>query len=257
MSIKHKHLIIVAAGNSTRFGGQPKCLQEVRPGVTNIENTIEKFEKYFSHISIICSNKDRMDSRWPDNSYRRFKHFIEPGGGDGLALSHYLKTHTNHADEVCIVWGDAVFEDGRIIEEIIYKISELDSVDENWDCIVPANMKSDPYVRFIVGNNYELPSDLKLVRGVQFSKYNEVTEETGYHDQCIFYFKTKTLQKIINETLDVVLVNGKVIMRNGEYTILDSLHKMKTFLYQTNYLTLSYNTPEELDEIFARFNRTT
>jgi hypothetical protein len=92
-----------------------------------------------------------------------------------------------------------------------------------------------------------------------FSKYGE-KHPSGFHDQSVFRFRKSELWESLSNLHAAFWKNGRYITPGGELSLLHAFHFMYNTeqslqVYETDYPTLSFNTPEEVASIQLEINR--
>ena len=251
-------LYIIAAGKGSRMGGTlPKALVPINDGEPNLTTTLKQIGSKFSTVFVIINQM--MQDTWQDyidslvgKTYGENVVFIaiKSGLGDGHAvLSALLAVESmeenqnpialkrNPSDEVVVVWGDTFIQHAEIVDELLSKNLKVKS---------EVVMEENPYVTLLV-------DDGMFITSADMSKYGE-SHPSGWHDQSIFYFKREDLANALYTLHAALWKNGRYITPGGELSLLYTFHflynsESKVSLYETDYPTLSFNTPQEVASI--------
>jgi bifunctional N-acetylglucosamine-1-phosphate-uridyltransferase/glucosamine-1-phosphate-acetyltransferase GlmU-like protein len=246
-------LFIIAAGKGSRMKvNVPKALVPITDEpclTTTLQQLGSKFDKV-----VIVTNKDIQDqwsayfaetkAKYPELLNNVHNVPISSGLGDGHAVlwglvdAHAQKIEVS--DDIVIAWGDVFFSNPEIIDELL-------SHPMYWHSgVVPAVLKPNPYVTLLVDEDMECMS-------ADFSKYGE-NHSSGLHDQSVFRFKKSILHEALYDLHNAFWKNGRYITQGGELSMLYVFHHLyntdqPVTVYQTDYPTLSFNTPEEVAHI--------
>jgi molybdopterin-guanine dinucleotide biosynthesis protein A len=254
-------LIIVAAGKGSRMGGNiPKALLEVG-GEVCLTSTLRKIANKFDNVYILTNNA--IQGVWDD--YFASKTFgadiaghitnvpINSGLGDGHAVMSGMISiaddeNAKLAENVIVCWGDVYFPDPELIDELILNTSSATGV-------IPVVKEDNPYVTILVDDDMNCQS-------ADFSKWNEC-HPTGFHDLSVFKFNTTQLYIALSILHCTFWKNGRYITPGGELSLLYTFHTFYNAtidnesetavpalkVYESDYTTYSFNTPEEIKEI--------
>jgi NDP-sugar pyrophosphorylase family protein len=253
---KNIDLIIVAAGKGSRMGGNiPKALLKVG-GEVCLTSTLRKIASKFNNVYILTNNA--IQSVWDDYFSTIIAdetipiHIINvpinSGLGDGHAVMSGLISISEDvdavlSDNVIVCWGDVYFPDLELIDELILNTSSSTG-------IIPVVKESNPYVTILVDDDMNCQS-------ADFSKWNEC-HPTGFHDLSIFKFNTLRLHDVLSVLHCAFWKNGRYITPGGELSLLYTFHAFYNNadnivpalkVYESDYITYSFNTPEEVKEI--------
>lgn len=257
-------LYIIAAGKGSRMGGiLPKALVPITDGEPNLTTTLKQIGHKFNSVFVIV-NADIQDE-WMkyittlDYRLKKNVHFVPivSGLGDGHAVMEGLLNVERIissdlvSDDVVICWGDVFFQYSEIIDELLAKnLSTMSGAG-----IMPALKENDPYVTLLVDEGLKCMS-------ADFSKYGE-RHPSGFHDQSIFRFHREHLAVALCVMHDCFWKNGRYMTPGGEFSLLHTFHYFYNSgeavrVYETEYPTLSFNTPGEVaaiqQEINAKWN---
>lgn len=247
-------LYIVAAGKGSRMGGNvPKALIPITDE-PNLTTTLKQIGHKFENVFIV-TNIDIQD-QWAE-----FFSDIDPallanvtnlpihsGLGDGHAIMQAFDSQAldkiGQNQDIVICWGDVFFQHGEIIDEMMIR-------QMGHGGIVPAVKENDPYVTL-------LTDEYMNIMSADFSKYGE-HHPTGFHDQSVFRFHLRTLQKSLRALHNAFFKNGRYITQAGELSMLYAFHHLyntayPVVVYETDYPTLSFNTKEEVASIQLEIN---
>lgn len=244
-------LFIIAAGKGSRMGGTlPKALVPINDNEPNITTTLKQTSGKFNHTYIVVNElimdawKKYIEENVASGLLDKVSFVsIASGLGDGHAVLSALGiTASTAADEVVILWGDTFLQHSETIDEMLGKNLSVMSASG----LIPAVMEQDPYVTLLVDNA------LKVV-SADFSKYGE-KHPSGWHDQSIFYFKREPLFSALLLLHAALWKNGRYMTPGGEMSMLFAFHYLYNtdegaVVYETDYPTLSFNTPEEVASI--------
>jgi molybdopterin-guanine dinucleotide biosynthesis protein A len=247
-------LYIIAAGNGSRINlNIPKALVPIanEPCLTT---TLHRIGSQFCRIFVVTNIL--ATPQW--HSYFRDLHVSHPGIakrvvnlpiksglGDGHATLHALLSAEERgevSDEVVVTWGDVFFPRGNIIDELL-------SARIQGSGLLPAILEPDPYVSLLVNEQMQCLS-------ADFSKHGE-TNASGFHDQSVFRFIRSSLRASLCSLHDCLWKNDKYLTPGGELTFLYSIHQLynagdPTYVYETRYPTLSFNTPADVAAVRER-----
>ena len=145
------------------------------------------------------------------------------------------------SSDISIVWGDAYIPDGKMFPELLSR--------RHLNCL-PVQWEDKPYVA-IMGYTFR-------AEYAKFSKYGE-NENSGYHDQSMFRFKTSDLEYALQNLHCCFWKHDKYITASGELSLLFVLHflanKNKPMMcYETEYGVYGFNTPQELHELKEKYD---
>lgn len=242
---KENTLLIIAAGEATRMGSFPKAISLIK-GKPNLYNTVEKAYEYFDKIYVFSLDKyvslyEEVIEPFADKCQVRW---ITSGKGCGDAVLMALKSiETFQLENLVVMWGDVYIVDKKIFEELLDKpmVSSM---------LFPVVLEKNPYVWFKHQGN----SDIILATTAMFSKREETVNQ-GYHDQSIFRINTNHVTDALVTMKNVLWKNDNYM--NGELQFLDIVHYLFNTrgivqMYETEYVTMSYNTHGELLDINKR-----
>lgn len=253
-------LFIIAAGKGSRMKvNVPKALVPItdEPCLTT---TLQQLGSKFKNV-IIVTNEDIQD-QWKTyfaetkQKYSALLHNvynvpISSGLGDGHAvlwgLANARAKKINVGEDIVVAWGDVFFANPEIIDELLSRPMHP------WHSgVVPAVMKPNPYVTLLVDEHMDCKS-------ADFSKYGE-NHPSGLHDQSVFRFERSVLLEALNALHNAFWKNGRYITQGGELSMLYVFHHLynterPVVVYQTDYATLSFNTPEEVAHIQMELKR--
>ena len=252
-------LYIIAAGKGSRMGGSlPKALVPItdEPCLTT---TLKQVGSKFNNVFVITNTLIQNDWNYyfdhsPAMLMRNVINVpIKSGLGDGHAvLSGIMQVDQLEKDgklecsnDIVVCWGDVFFQHYQIMDELLSR--QLDC-----SAIIPAVMEDDPYVSLLVDGNFACMS-------ADFSKYGE-KHPTGFHDQSVFRFNRRMLEDALSSLNRCFWKNGRYITPGGELSLLHTFHYLynagiPAFVYETDYPTLSFNTPEEVKTIQEEINQ--
>lgn len=250
-------LYIIAAGKGSRMGGNlPKALVPISDNEPNLTTTLKQVGHYFKNVFVV-TNRMIQDKWGPyfDSLGALGANVInvpiDSGLGDGHAvLEGFVQSvhHDNHADsdDIVVCWGDVFIQHSEIISEL------LGHNMRNCNGLVPAVREDNPYVTLLVDNHMNCSS-------ADFSKYGE-NHPSGFHDQSIFRFKKRVLWDTLAKLHTAFWKGGRYIAPGGELSLLYAFHtlyniKRAVRVYETEYPTLSFNTPQEVVEIQEEINK--
>lgn len=252
-------LYIIAAGKGSRMGGSvPKALVPIADGepslTTLLKQVVSKFDSVFVITNAVIQDQwdayfDQLDPTLIENVVHNVP--ISSGLGDGHAVMQGLGAvenafrHRGLHDDIVICWGDVFIPDNRIVDELLAKPLGESGV-------IPVVREDNPYVTL-------LTDERMWISSVDFSKYGE-KHPTGFHDQSIFRFKRSVLWNALRTLHDAYWKGGRYITQGGELSTLYAFHYLSNICrpamaYETDFPTLSFNTPEEVAAIQREINK--
>lgn len=243
-------LYIIAAGAGSRMGGSvPKPLIPLLNDEPNISTMLSRIGHKFENIFLVTSLKvqDYWQAYLNDPRYAHLLFNVKnipivSGLGDGHAVLSAFKAVTDlgvkHNDDIVICWGDVFFKHHEIIDEM-FKTPAIYG-------LIPAIKESNPYVTLLVDDKLNCLS-------ADFSKHGE-SHSSGFHDQSVFAFAKNHLQQALNNLHVAFWKNGRYMTPGGELSLLHSFHYLYNIgtpaqVYETDYPTMSFNTPGEVNLI--------
>lgn len=242
----NKALLIVAAGKSSRFGGYPKALCMLKDD-TNAANTIKYARKVFDDIYLGLNSETIKE--YPNLNVDAKILDITTGQGDAMSflkLVRLIKKDNPNLDRLYMCWGDAFF-----VDEIPF--IEFDNKIENDEWNVACSIDDKPYAWFDTDEKgYIIRSHFKKSDG-------EI--DKGIHDQSLFAFDIRNLEKYLEEYRDYLKLDSEDYNPNEtkEVRLLDIFtyhyglnRPVKAVLIQKDKI-LSFNTKEELDKIVEEY----
>lgn len=245
------NLYIIAAGKGSRMGGTlPKALVPINENEPNITTILKQTAGKFNHRYVVIN--ERVSNAWAqyiaDNTATGFLDdvsfiSIASGLGDGHAVLTALGQNAPElTKEVVIMWGDVFLQHSETIDEILSKHLSLTTASG----YIPSAMEQSPYVTLLTDAANKIIS-------ADFSKYGEC-HPSGWHDQSIFYFKRDVLVQALSSLHAALWKNGRYITPGGELSMLYAFHYLynsdqAAVVYETDYPTLSFNTPQEVASI--------
>lgn len=249
-------LYIIAAGKGSRMGGSlPKALVPIADGEPNITTTLKQAAGKFKNIFIVIN--EQVEEEWFDYFKKQSADLmsnvvpisITSGLGDGHAvLSAFSKVRhlqiptISQSEDVVIVWGDAFIQYEDTFTEILSKnMWQMSS-----SGVIPVVREQNPYVTLLVDPSMKC-------RSADFSKYGE-SHPSGFHDQSLFRFKRESLINALVAMNCALWKNGRYMTPGNELSLLYAFHYLYNIgdaasVYETDYPTLSFNTPEEVAAI--------
>lgn len=253
-------LYIIAAGKGSRMGGSlPKALVPIANGEPNITTTLKQAAGKFQNIFVVINEQEEIQNQWltyfanakEDRDLMRnvYPVAITSGLGDGHAVLAAFSAANNYefydnppSNDVVICWGDAFIQSEETFKEILSKRLQVSSASG----VIPAVNEQNPYVTLLVD-----PA-LKC-RSADFSKYGE-SHPSGWHDQSIFRFKKEPLVNALVALNCALWKNGRYMTPGNELSLLYAFHYLYNIneaavVYETDYPTLSFNTPSEVASI--------
>lgn len=250
-------LYIIAAGKGSRMGGSvPKALVPINESEPNLTTTLKQIGHKFTNVYVVTNRL--IQDQWlayfssiGDLGKNVTNVPIDSGLGDGHAVLQGFSqsvqaVSTSGDDDIVIAWGDVFIQHGEIIDELLSQsLSQCSG-------LLPAIREDNPYVTLLVDNHLNCVS-------ADFSKYGE-SHQTGFHDQSIFRFDKTILWNCLNHLHVAFWKNGRYVSPGGELSLLYSFHwlynmKKPVRVYETDYPTLSFNTPAEVIEIQKEINK--
>lgn len=229
-------LIVLAAGNQTRFGNKTqKGLVELKYGESVVRRNLRLLKNQISHNIIVTSGK----------SFRSYVHeflrdpsvhcpVVESGRGSGHAFIDFLSTSTiaakTNPDYFLLMWSDVVLNSPAILDEMIEKEFETKA-----GFIIPLNNKKNPYVHFNIKKNH--------IDSVEYDS----TRESGKQDLSLFLIRN--VPRIINP-----IYTESLLKRHQSFQFLDIFNSTikntpSHHAYVTRKKTHAYNTYEEFKVI--------
>lgn len=254
-------LYIIAAGKGSRMGGSlPKALIPISDNQPCLTTTLKQIGHKFLNVFLVV-NIDIIET-WEKYLYKEVDYNeypldhinnvtlvpIKSGLGDGHAVMsaldsapHELAKKRNtpkFSNDIVICWGDVFFPHAELIDELLSR--------PLFNGLFPVVREDNPYVTLLTD------SELQCV-SADFSKYGE-KHPTGFHDQSVFRFDRFVLSKALYTLHDAYWKNGRYMTPGGELSLLHTFHYLynngtPANVYETDYPTLSFNTPEEVVEI--------
>jgi len=250
--MKSTDLYIIAAGKGSRMGGSiPKALVPINPGEPNLTTTLKQVGHAFETVYVVTNNL--IQDQWSEyfngiGSLGRNVHNvpISSGLGDGHAIHQAFQCVQQHQGEIVICWGDVFIQHAEIVDELLSR--EMNSTSG----LLPAVREQNPYVSLLVDSSMHCTS-------ADFSKYGE-SHPSGFHDQSIFRFNKTYIARALKDLHAAFWKGGRYITPGGELSLLHAFHYLYNVgeplqVYETDYPTLSFNTPEEVAQIQAEINK--
>ena len=249
-------LYIIAAGKGSRMGGSlPKALVPIFDGEPNITTTLKQAAGKFSNVFVVTNEQIQEDwakyfATLPSELGQNVHQIsITSGLGDGHAvLAAFSKVrHLNvptikQSEDVVICWGDAFIQYEETFTEILSKnLWQMTS-----SGVIPAVREENPYVTLLVDPSMKC-------RSADFSKYGE-SHPSGFHDQSLFRFKRESLINALVALNCALWKNGRYMTPGNELSLLYAFHYLYNIgdaasVFETDYPTLSFNTPDEVASI--------
>lgn len=247
-------LFIIAAGKGSRMGGNiPKALLAVG-GEICLTATLKNIGDKFDNVYVVTNNS--IQDIWEDY-FKTIKNRLDiypnitnvpisSGLGDGhatlVALTNvYEWQNFYYLNDVVVCWGDVYFPNPELIDELIENKSSPTGV-------IPATKEDNPYVTLLVDGGMNCMS-------ADFSKWGEC-HPNGFHDLSVFKFNGKLLYSKLNTLHDSFWKSGRYITPSGELSLLYTFHSFfndsneaapaPLKVYESDYTTYSFNTPEEV-----------
>ena len=257
-------LYIIAAGKGSRMGGSlPKALIPITDNEPCLTTTLKQIGHKFLNVFIVV-NVDIIDvwKKYMEEISFSSHPFtlnvtlvpIKSGLGDGhavmSALDHGIhelgkkKLSPKFSNDIVICWGDVFFPNAELIDELVSRPLEYG--------VFPVVREDNPYVTLLTNEVMQCVS-------ADFSKYGE-KHPTGFHDQSVFRFNRHTLLHALYTLHNAFWKNGRYMTPGGELSLLHTFHYLfnedtPADVYETDYPTLSFNTPEEVAEIQKEINQ--
>lgn len=239
---------IIAAGKQTRFKSEtPKSLMKINDK-TILEINLSYMLSKLDEVNIVIPNGETRYDDFVSNNVHLIH--VTSGGGCGHAVYQALCKYQSNEDYVaCIKWGDSIH-----MSTDIYDRMKNASVFHPNELIMPVTMEQNPYVRIYKDNDG--------IDHVEFSKYGEITSNSGLHDQSIFMINGNILKSHCEMfeaqfgTNDELIFNHK---HGNEFTFLDLINntglKVECLLVSEKHnAALPFNTLEEFEEICRIYN---
>jgi NDP-sugar pyrophosphorylase family protein len=260
-------LYIIAAGKGSRMGGSlPKALVPINGTEPCLTTTLKQIGNKFLNVFLVVNTdiieiwekylRTQVDyTEYPLDYARNVTLVpIKSGLGDGHAVMSALesvvaelgktKSTPKFSDDIVVCWGDVFFPHAELIDELLSRPLK--------NGLFPVVREDNPYVTLITN------SDMKCI-SADFSKYGE-NHPTGFHDQSIFRFNRNLLSQTLYTLHDAYWKNGRYMTPGGELSLLHTFHYLyntesPASVYETDYPTLSFNTPEEVADIQKEINK--
>jgi molybdopterin-guanine dinucleotide biosynthesis protein A len=246
-------LYVVAAGNGSRLGSHvPKALLRIGD-VPCLTMMLRQAADRFSHIFVVTNLN--LQDQWsayflqlasfePELALKVINLPIKSGLGDGhAALQGILMTehgsYPSPAPELVVVWGDVILSNHEIVDELLHQPCEGSG-------LIPTVFEANPYVSL-------LADERRRCISADFAKHGE-TRSDGLHDQSLFRFNRRLLKQSLQSLHRALWKGGRYLTPGGELSLLYSLHHLyncgePSYVYETAYPTLTFNTPEEVEAI--------
>lgn len=250
-------LYIIAAGKGSRMQTNiPKALVPItdEPCLTT---TLQQIGSKFQNVFIVTNEMiqdqwktyfEQTKSNYPSLLSNVVNVAISSGLGDGHAVLMAftkiaeMKNISKVNDDIVIAWGDVFFAQAEIIDELLSKPMYGSG-------LIPAVREENPYVTLLVDTEMQCIS-------ADFSKYGE-NHPSGFHDQSVFRFHKESLWDALVNLHYAFWKNGRYITPGGELSLLYSFHYLhnnknnnsSVQVYETDYPTMSFNTPQEVASI--------
>lgn len=257
-----KVLIFIAAGNSTRMGGQPKALLNVGEYPILI-NTINIAESLFDKIYIVSNTQNLDKFRDTVLSYNKQVEVfdIKSGQGDADAILKALNRIQNLLDadfDATICWGDVYFTSSEIFHAILNR-SQKNIVSA--PIFVGCSIDENPYAYFDIYTDKGDWTSLKIKKS--YFRKNDGEVIYGMHDQCIFRCISSVLINVLCKYQQYLGYDGSSYKKSekDEMGLLNSFEFMKTMEQPAQIILLSggyaysFNTEQELDLINKQLER--
>lgn len=229
---------IITAGNQTRFkNNKPKALVDIN-GISCLDLNIQNLGEVCDTVVVVCSHEN--EEYFKDY----FRIVIDSGYGCGDAILKTLLSFDFNSNDTCFIqWGDCFINDSEFYKKIKNKYNIYNS-----DVIVPCNYEYNPYVKLDQFSDYEVE--------VKFSKFNEVDNEYGFHDMCVFYGDVEVLKYYCYNFAIKFYDHDKrnYIHKHGnEFNFLDLFNdtniRCKILDIKNKYKCYSFNTEDEYKQI--------
>ena len=243
-------LYIIAAGKGSRMGGPlPKALVPINENEPNISTILKQTSGKFNHRYIVINELavdawEQYISEHASTGFLDDVSFISiaSGLGDGHAVLSALSAVASESAEIVVMWGDVFLQYSETIDELLSKRLSVSTAAG----YIPAVMEQNPYVTLLTDSANKIVS-------ADFSKYGE-NHPSGWHDQSIFYFKRNILLDALIDLNTALWKNGRYITTGGELSMLYVFHYLYNIgsaavVFETDYPTFSFNTPEEVASI--------
>ena len=265
-SLYKSDLYIIAAGIGSRMGGDiPKALVQLTD-TPNITTTLKQSSGKFKNVYIVINEENNTQIQWNNWMEITSEMFpdlvrnvqlvpIKSGLGDGHAVLeaiYKIENLTDSLEDIVICWGDVFFPYSETFDEILSckDLQQFSNKETTMVGIMPVVYEPHPYVTIDI--------DGDVVKGAYFSKWNEHPpgdENTlKPHDQSIFRFNRALIKEALEQIHNATFRNG-TYASHGELSLLFSFHytfnagKGTIFHYTSNYPTMSFNTPAEVQYI--------
>lgn len=243
-------LYIIAAGNGSRLNASmPKALVSItsEPCLTTTLRQIgHKFRRVFVVTNVLARDQWHSYFRALEVVHPGLARFtidlpIESGLGDGHATLQGLMAaenlrETTLSQDIVVTWGDVFFRHPELIDELL-------SMFLKGSGLLPVIEESNPYVSLLINEEMQCVS-------ADFSKFGE-KHVSGLHDQSVFRFARHRLRASLCDLHNALWKGGRYLSPGGELSLLHSFHQLynsgnPTYVYETRYATLSFNTIEEV-----------
>ena len=222
-----KTLVILASGNSTRFGKTPKVFADVG-GISNLENTIRYAKGIYDRVLLTLNQE--VFHVYSGKGNINCEVSIVPGGhGDAYSFLEVVK-NMSYDEEVSLCWGDAIFRSDvpfKVCSTSQYNIGVVSALDKN------------PYAWFE-------EEDFKILDS-HFRKDNPI--DIGWHDQSLFRINVPYCLKYLTlykECVNIATDEMKII--NFVSWLAKTQNEYAHIIPIETGLVRSFNTIEELKE---------
>ena len=191
------------------------------------------------YVAISKGDKHKYDSVRKDSRVVYVE--IEPGGGCGNAVKQLLDHIVYDTYDLGILkWGDTIH-----INPELYRRT-LESTFQ-WQIHIPVIKEKNPYTSLVKDENGKWTC--------LFSKYNEIEEEYGLHDQSLFFFNITYLKRCMKNWEENEESMVKKWMHGQEFQFLDIINAAECNVFEVDeYMRAeSFNTVEEYEELIEKY----
>ena len=235
---KYDFCIIVGGINKRMNIDYPKSLVIIDNEEVLLK-IIKNIEHYSNNIYVCCNNYYKNKFEFFQNKNKlndniKFLYFNSNDNkqsyprGNGETIYQLLSNISNLTSKLFVLWGDILFTDNKIIEEMYNYDLEKES-----DILIPVIKEKDPYAYLILNTD-------NSVFKMGYKKNKAV--DSGYHDQCIFLCNKTS----IKENYDNILNYSNT----DEINFLDIISYLQNVnYYETKYEIKSFNEKNDLNQL--------
>ncbi len=235
---KYDFCIIVGGINKRMNIDYPKSLIIINNEEVLLQ-IIKNIKLYANNIYICCNNyyKNKFETFQNKHKFEnniKFLYFssidntLSYPKGNGETIYQLINKINNLTSKFFILWGDILFTNNKIIEEMYNYNLEHKS-----DILIPVIKENDPYAYLVLNDNNKV---LKM----EYKKNKQI--DYGYHDQCIFLCD----KEVIKDNCDNILNNSN----KDEINFLDIIKYLQNVnYYETIYKIDSFNNKMDLNNL--------